>query len=433
MSRVRYDSSDIVLHINRSTETQQEPTKDCQHPDNTNHSTKNATMPFTCGLCLEDHRASRSTCVVFPNGDEVCTSCFRESIVDQFWNSIRNPSAFPFHWGGTALRFQDYAQYIPGYQSMLRMYNAKRDELETPPELRVHCDRDGSFLGAKQGVEVKYECDLCGRIVCASCTKHATDNHVCRRDSRADAFEGLEKGKDVQFCPTCSAPCVLADGCNSVTCANCREQFCFLCAEAVQHGDKQHWQPGMNCPRFGRPGAPNALYDDQVRVLDDINEAPNLVVGGQPFLHWGPLFRARVAPAREQLDEIKDNLRRMRWRMHGFNANLEHTLELVSELSRNYGFFLVNADDNEFEPAEREAIADGSALVRHRAIRDFDALEIPAADWAWTYFPDLMHLRRWYLNHFEVHREQRVAGHHIEVQIWANYGNPEHNVPFRVR
>lgn len=107
-------------------------------------------MLFKCELRFKEKRALKSNSI-FVADHQVCTDCFYDHVVEQFWESIRNPSIeFPFRYGNTAVRFQDYARHIRGYQSMLRAYDNKKDELETPRHLRVYCDREVMLLGPKK-------------------------------------------------------------------------------------------------------------------------------------------------------------------------------------------------------------------------------------------------------------------------------------------
>ena len=391
-----------------------------------------ANMPFKCTLCLDVKRTTRSNCIAITHHEEVCTECFRELIVEQFWNSIRNPSEFPFRFGSTALRFQDYAQHIPGYSAMLRAYSSKKDELETPDELRVYCDRDGCsrFLGEKktsavEGEESVYECDICGRIVCAKCKKHATADHVCRDDSEDNPWSGFEKGKDIQFCPNCSAPGMLDDGCNSARCKVCRTEFCFICGAAVKHGDKEHWQRGQ-CSRFNHPDAANAMFDDEVVIVDDpVPEDPAV-----RHARWGPLFRARIVPARERLREIRNIIQAMQRANPdpSMARHFEDTLHFLQSLTRNYGLFNLQ-DNGRWAPGQQELNGGPAAVVRHEQIRAF--ADSPVAEWAWERFQGLRDLRLWYLNHLRLERVDGPQGDGRNGLVHYWFGEPEMQAPLQ--
>ena len=79
------------------------------------------------------------------------------------------------------------------------------------------------------------------------------------------AFPGLERGRDIQFCPgrNCHLPVVLQDGCNSLVCVKCMKHFCFVCG-AETHHDSDHWKPGSPCPKWNQPGTENARWDAPV-------------------------------------------------------------------------------------------------------------------------------------------------------------------------
>lgn len=84
--------------------------------------------------------------------------------------------------------------------------------------------------------------------------------HSCEEVIKENkAFEGLEKGKDYQSCPSCRRRIELSDGCNHISCV-CGTGFCFLCGERAQHYG-QHWRRG-GCPQFNHPEDENAIWDE---------------------------------------------------------------------------------------------------------------------------------------------------------------------------
>lgn len=45
----------------------------------------------------------------------------------------------------------------------------------------------------------------------------------------------------------------------------CKAEFCYLCGEPA-HRHSDHWTVGQPCPRFGRPGNPNAIHDNPTDI-----------------------------------------------------------------------------------------------------------------------------------------------------------------------
>lgn len=100
------------------------------------------------------------------------------------------------------------------------------------------------------------------------------ERHRCRSVSITENLKGLTQGKDYQFCPECDATSEQKDGCNAVQCANCRTQYCYICAAKADH-KSEHWKPGKPCPRFNQPGAENALFDDENMLVQDDEYIPD--------------------------------------------------------------------------------------------------------------------------------------------------------------
>lgn len=392
---------------------------------------------------MEEKRSARSNSVLI-NDDEICLACFEDHVVEQFWNSIRNTKDFPFRWGNATLRFQDYAYYIPDYPALLAAYNKKKTELESPAELRIYCDRDETFVGAaretyKRG-KTSVGCSKCGQQYCTWCKRAVDGDHHCPETGRDqqnagdDAFRAFQRGKDYQLCPRCGASIALASGCNSLRCEICRRcEFCYICGAEVKHGDKQHWQPGSNCPRFNQPGAANALFDDQVQVADDDPGRAELQVlhHRDVPVEWNREFRARIDPARQQLLIVKEGLRDIARNIQ--DPHWWHAYDLVGDLSANYGLFMLQ-DNGELDLREFVANGPGWAfLERHQAIRAF--ADSPLAEWAWANFQELRALRLWYLNHMRMGGEEaHAAGVGGGLQdLRLEYGNPRVEAAFQGR
>lgn len=406
-----------------------------------------------CSLCFDEQEATPDNHVFFANKSDrddaqpCCVTCFKERIVDEFWRSIRNPTAFPFRWGDMPVRFQDYANFIPDYESMLAEYEARKEELEMPAEKRLYCPQDGAFLGDKRAADhpgrQMVQC-ACGEVVCRKCTKQGMPSHVCRRDSE-DAFDGLVRGRDFQTCPRCNAPQYLGDDCNSVNCRNCRQPFCFICRHAVEHRDKAHWQRG-GCPRFNQPEDENCLYDDQVNVIDDEEDpAPAAVDAaamapaeaappgpaaapeappGDPT--WWPLFRERIPAARAILNNLRDNIVQAVQPPNPLPQQHRDTLSLIRDLHRNYELF--NFDDSgHLDPDvavnDEDHVRD--IVTRHEHILNFGNSR--SSPWAWRENEGLRTLWMWYFNHVKIRWEggailMRYGDPHVEDAMageWA--------------
>lgn len=147
-------------------------------------------------------------------------------------------------------------------------------EHTTPPHLRVHC-ANNHFVGEKVTVTTAKasflaaisQCDSCQAATCMICrTQLDTDaplanvfDHGCKarldaeEKQRKGAFDGLERGKDYQHCPTCHRDIELSAACNHVTCL-CGTHFCYQCGEPAVPADG-HWGSD-GCPLYPTYDAP---------------------------------------------------------------------------------------------------------------------------------------------------------------------------------
>ena len=417
-------------------------------PNRKDRHQRTATMVFDCCLCQEGgHRASRTNCVIMHFDNEspensvyICADCFNEQIVPQIHESLTDPSKYPFHFDAqTPIRFQDYEKVIKpeDFKELSLVYERRKVELEADPKERVYCDRDGAFLDVggegKGDLDGGFEC-RCGRRFCALCKspQEAGKRHVCEanKDGDQDAFKGLTPGKDYQLCPGCSSPYFLGEGCNSVTCRNCRVGFCMICGVQVKHGDKEHWMP-PGCPRFGTRNSAAPIFDDEVNIADADDDAAVQAARDAEDRRiineeWPPLFRARVEPAREILQELIRNLGPLH-----LNPYAQRVDDLALDLSVNYELFNI--------PEGKELGAIPMALegqhwraieARHRRIlgmRDYPQLERVFAE-----FPRLRNLWLWYLNHVGMSvRYRQERGNVRREELRLVYGDPAQEAPLQ--
>lgn len=78
------------------------------------------------------------------------------------------------------------------------------------PNGRLEVDMNGNFL-----------CDSCGNTFCKSCEKIMFENHICNPDD----LESQRYISALIHCPTCNIPVQKVDGCDHLTCSNCKTNF----------------------------------------------------------------------------------------------------------------------------------------------------------------------------------------------------------------
>eukprot|EP00276_Gloeochaete_wittrockiana_P003259 CAMPEP_0184644746 /NCGR_PEP_ID=MMETSP0308-20130426/1406_1 /TAXON_ID=38269 /ORGANISM="Gloeochaete witrockiana, Strain SAG 46.84" /LENGTH=1074 /DNA_ID=CAMNT_0027073437 /DNA_START=87 /DNA_END=3311 /DNA_ORIENTATION=+ len=119
----------------------------------------------------------------------------------------------------------------------------------------------------------------------------------------ASVVYGLLMGCDVLQCPHCLVHCERNEGCNHMTCGNCKRQFCWYCAQA--------WESCV----CSQPLAEGVVLSDVFVTEDRRTAALNILHEGdqRPVgLEEHPVEDAAVALARRQL-----RLERMARELHG--------------------------------------------------------------------------------------------------------------------
>ena len=131
---------------------------------------------------------------------------------------------------------------------LFRRYTEMGPLESIPPHLRVYCANE-HFVGEKVNnthLPTISQCDKCQSRTCMICKKHLNKNaplatvidHGCKAQLAADektrkqTFEGLVRGKDYQFCPSCKRDVQLEAACHHIACL-CKTHFCYQCGEAA--------------------------------------------------------------------------------------------------------------------------------------------------------------------------------------------------------
>ncbi|KAG5637613.1 hypothetical protein H0H81_003947 [Sphagnurus paluster] len=82
------------------------------------------------------------------------------------------------------------------------------------------------------------QCPSCLLRICPSCHVEAHDGFACP-DPEADnkLFREWMRSNDVKPCPGCKIPIERAEGCNHMTCTQCKTHSCWVCLQTFPKGD----------------------------------------------------------------------------------------------------------------------------------------------------------------------------------------------------
>jgi hypothetical protein len=256
-----------------------------------------------CELCCEEFRDYTSIDI---QGSEVCPRCVRE----MFEKALKFEHEYPPNWSGP-LHPSEFSHIFSA--DYIERYKQKEIEYKTQPSRRIYCrhiiaptavgtggsevpkEPCGEFIGvrhrlSKPDMLILGRCKKCKNATCMTCDDYSSDatvtlQHVCKGklstdDQRAQAFGGLERGKDWQQCPSrqCGRRIELSAACNHITC-KCGMGFCFICGKEAD-GDDEHWSRKNGCPRYNHPDDLDAEYDQYDDEEDD-NDDPVAPAGDE--------------------------------------------------------------------------------------------------------------------------------------------------------
>ena len=115
-------------------------------------------------------------------------------------------------------------------------------------------------------------CDLCETLFCSKCEKTNKKNHSCDKND----VDNVEYMKTNTVCPKCNIPVEKISGCNDITCAICKTNFCYRTGEVITSGNHDDLTINLISREQVVLNKINTLYEgkslDMVfRILDKIN------------------------------------------------------------------------------------------------------------------------------------------------------------------
>ena len=81
----------------------------------------------------------------------------------------------------------------------------------------------------KTGVFKKTATCQCGQKVCLKCGQSYHGKERC--GAYDGEFMEWKKDNNCKYCPRCGIPSYKFDGCNHMTCAKCKYQYCYICLQ----------------------------------------------------------------------------------------------------------------------------------------------------------------------------------------------------------
>ena len=228
-----------------------------------------------CHICYEEAN------LLLINRIHTCTTCINKLI-----RPVVNGSAmYPVMINNEPADLTKHGRHLD--RKLFDLYAQMEPQESIPSHLRVHCANQhfaGKRVEASPDGTYQAEISLCEKCKCATCLICKKDldtdavplarlaDHGCKaeldaeKEIREEAFEGLERGKDYQFCPTCKRDVQLAAACHHISCL-CKTHFCYECGEVLKTG---HYKLGKSTLYPIAPPAPAPVPAAEPLELDDV-------------------------------------------------------------------------------------------------------------------------------------------------------------------
>ena len=223
---------------------------------------ENLGKDFTCNICGENFKKNSNNIIKNNKcGDEYCNHCWtsylKSKIEEGFVDKIKcmNFSCKEI------LSEQFIRSVIKDNKTLLTKYEKfliKTEILNN--KNKKFCPKKGcESYGEKKGKEKYIQCEK-GHKFCFNCLKDWHGNEPCEKKEEED-FKIWKKDKIIKQCPNCKMWTEKNEGCNHMTCAECKFQWCWLCGEKYS---LNHYREGKcNGLQFYKPTS----EEDISRVL----------------------------------------------------------------------------------------------------------------------------------------------------------------------
>ena len=107
----------------------------------------------------------------------------------------------------------------------------------------------------------EYECNHCKTIFCTDCEKEKKYGHLCKKDD----IDSLKYLNNMKKCPECHIKVEKSEGCNTMTCTNCKTNFSYDTGLKMDYGNNHNANINLNDPesyKFSR--LYNDIYDKKI-------------------------------------------------------------------------------------------------------------------------------------------------------------------------
>ena len=179
-----------------------------------------------------------------------CDSCYYDYLKEKIINNDVENIKCPQKGCDTILNDNFIQNHLLNDIPLLEKYIKfkLRKQLAKDPNIQLCPYPNCESYANKNGKSLFVTC-LEGHKFCFNCLKDWHENEKCKIEED-EKFDNWKKSKNVKRCPNCKYFIEKNEGCNHMTCKNCKYEWCWIC---LQEYFPEHYDLGGNCKYFNRP------------------------------------------------------------------------------------------------------------------------------------------------------------------------------------
>ena len=209
--------------------------------NNINNNDKNEIF---CDLCLEEMNEEEIEKNTILCNHLFCSDCYLNYFQDKIKSNKVGKITCMQHKCPYEFEEEFILSHLQGDQVLKNKYKKfkLKSDLYDDPNVKFCPIKDCESYARKEGNN-KYVTCLEGHKFCFICSKPWHGKKKCQDEIDKD-FKKWKKNKILKKCPKCKMWTEKNLGCNHMTCAECKYQWCWLCGGKYTHG---HFEIGGGC------------------------------------------------------------------------------------------------------------------------------------------------------------------------------------------
>ena len=225
---------------------------------------------FTCPICGDLIENNKNNVIKLDKcGDEYCINCWYNYIQSKIEEGYVNIKCMNFDCQ-EILNKEFIMKIIKDNDKLIKKYDkfSKKLEILNNPNKKFcpykNCDSYGEKIGKDKYIKCKN-----GHKFCFICLKEWHGNKPCEK-KEDEEINKWKKDKILKKCPNCKIWTEKNEGCNHMTCAECKYQWCWLCNQKYTIN---HYKEGKcNGLLFYKPSSDNNPFNQNDINLFKINQ-----------------------------------------------------------------------------------------------------------------------------------------------------------------